>query len=72
MTGVQTCALPISGVSLCADASQYFFWDGVHPTTNVAKLIGIGLASAAPEPSAMLLLAAAALALVGVGRKRRA
>ena len=60
-----------TGVSLCADPSQYFFWDGIHPTTDVARLIGIGLASAAPEPSAMLLLATAALALVGLGRKRR-
>lgn len=61
-----------TGVSLCADPSKYFFWDGVHPTTDVAKLVGIGMAVATPEPGAMLLLATAALALVGVGRKRRA
>ena len=61
----------LTATSLCADPSQYFFWDDLHPTTGVAALIGQGLAAAVPEPASMLLAAAGVLALIGLGRKRR-
>ncbi|KAH7404794.1 hypothetical protein KP509_15G043200 [Ceratopteris richardii] len=36
--GLQTCSVP-GTYKVCKDASKYLFWDSVHPTTEVDKLV---------------------------------
>jgi phospholipase/lecithinase/hemolysin len=43
---------------VCTQASQYVFWDDVHPTTSTDALLGRAFAaSAVPEPRSLLLQA---------------
>ena len=55
--------------TICANPSEYFFWDEVHPTTNINTVIAQAAANAVPEPLT-ILGAVTALGLAG-GLKRR-
>jgi phospholipase/lecithinase/hemolysin len=46
------------GTTVCADASQYLFFDDFHPTTRVHSIVAQGFASTVPEPGSLILLAA--------------
>jgi outer membrane lipase/esterase len=58
-------------VSGC-NASQYLFWDGIHPSAAGHTLIANAMLAvvAVPEPSSMLMLAAGLLMLTMVARRQ--
>jgi phospholipase/lecithinase/hemolysin len=60
----------VSGVSVCADPSQYLFWDSVHPTTAGHAVLGGAFAAAVPEPETYALMLGG-LALIGLLSRRR-
>jgi phospholipase/lecithinase/hemolysin len=66
-------SVPCSSLIACATdpamQSQFFFWDDIHPTTQVASIFGGSLAQAVPEPETWALLLAG-LALVAWMRRR--
>jgi phospholipase/lecithinase/hemolysin len=65
---------PISPTSVVPNASEYLFFDGVHPTTVGHGLIADAALGVVPEPSSALILfsgAAAVLFAVGLGFHRR-
>ena len=74
--GTASCADPIiTPTSVCSDPASYVYWDRLHPTTAVHRIVGEGLtaalsASAVPEPvsAALLVPGLAGLALL---RRRR-
>jgi phospholipase/lecithinase/hemolysin len=46
-----------NGVTICANPSQYLFWDAIHPTTAADAILAQQFAAAAtPEPSTILML----------------
>jgi phospholipase/lecithinase/hemolysin len=58
--------------SVCADASQYLFWDQTHPTAGVHQLIGdLAFAAVVPVPGSALLFPAGLLVLMAVRRRNR-
>ncbi len=60
-----------NGITVCANPSQYLFWDGFHPTTTADSIVAQNFAAAAtPEPSTMLLLGTAIPGLMMVIRRR--
>lgn len=65
----------LSPGSVCADASQYLFWDRTHPTAAVHQLLGdLAYASVVtvPVPGSVLLFPAGLLVLLAVRRRRAA
>jgi phospholipase/lecithinase/hemolysin len=58
-------------LSLCADATGYFYWDRLHPTTAAHALLGSQMLAAVPEPASMLLMAMGTLGLLGLSARRR-
>lgn len=61
-----------NGSSVCADPSQYLFWDGFHPTTTADAILANDFYQAAtPEPSTILMLASGLAGLAGLLRRRR-
>ena len=63
-----------NGTTVCADPSQYLFWDDVHPTTSADALLAaqFDIAVTTPEPSSILLLGTGIAAMAAMLRKRRA
>lgn len=56
-----------------ADCSGYVFWDGLHPTAAMHRVIAdAALAAAVPEPQSALLLLAGGLAVITIRRRRLA
>lgn len=65
------------GGTVCANPSQYVFWDGIHPTSTAHQILGqqmlaVTLAAAVPEPASWGLMAMGGLALLGWRRRRQA
>jgi phospholipase/lecithinase/hemolysin len=63
-----------NGVTVCANPSQYLFWDQIHPTTSTDAFLAAQFDAAVttPEPSSILLLGSGIAAMAGLLRKRRA
>ena len=58
------------GTTVCANPSQYLFFDDFHPTTATDAFVAQGfLATAVPEPSSFILIFSG-LILCGTLRKR--
>jgi phospholipase/lecithinase/hemolysin len=61
-----------NGVTVCADPSQYLFWDDVHTTTAANAVFANEMEKLLPVPEpAMLALTGIGLAAAGVRRYRR-
>jgi outer membrane lipase/esterase len=67
LTNVQDACLTAAGV--CADPSQYLYWDNFHPTERTGQIIAASLRAAVPEPATMALFAVS-LGLLGWTRRR--
>jgi len=63
-----------NGVTVCANPSQYLFWDDVHPTTSADAFLAAQFAATltTPEPSSLLLFGTGIAAMAGLLRKRSA
>lgn len=57
------------GVTVCSDPDAYFFWDSVHPTAAVHRVVADGALAAIPEPGTALLLGIG-LCAMAAGRRR--
>jgi len=57
--GISNTTTPcFDGSTVCANPSQYLFWDGFHPTTTVDTIVANDFLATAetPEPSSLMLL----------------
>ncbi len=59
------------GIAVCANADQYLFFDGFHPTTAADALLAAAFASAVPEPATVALMVLA-LGTLGWSSRTRA
>jgi cholinesterase len=57
------------GATVCADPSEYLFFDSFHPTTATDAILARGFAAAVPEPGAMALIVIAFAACLGASRR---
>lgn len=57
-------------VSGCNPAN-YFFWDGIHPTSAAQNLVAGAMLTAVPEPASALLMVLGVAGLVAARRARR-
>ena len=55
--------------SVCTDPDSYLFWDGVHPTDAVHRILAREFAQAVPEPQTYAVLAVGLLILAAWGRR---
>jgi outer membrane lipase/esterase len=63
------------GLVACANPDDYFYWDGIHPTTDMHALLAAGLLSvidehAVPAPATLALTLAGLLSLAFTRRRR--
>ena len=56
-------------VTVCADPSQYLFYDSFHPTTAADAIAARAFENAVPEPSSIVLLLTACA--FGIGSRKR-
>jgi phospholipase/lecithinase/hemolysin len=63
-----------NGVTVCANPSQYLFWDDFHPTTSTDAFLAAQFDAAVttPEPSSILLLGTGIATMAALLRKRTA
>jgi len=59
-----------NGTTVCANPSQYLFFDDFHPTTAADKFVAAGFLATVPEPSTFVLVIGGLL-VGGILRKRR-
>ncbi len=52
-----------AAATVCANPSEYLWWDNVHPTTGIHARIGGAALTAVPEPWLVVLVVVAALAV---------
>ncbi len=62
--------LDLAAGTLCEDPDTYLFWDGVHPTDAVHRILAGEFAAAVPEPQVYVFLAIGVLVLSVVRRRR--
>jgi len=60
----------VHGTTVCANPSQYLFFDDFHPTTAADRFVAAGFLATVPEPSTFVLVIGGLL-VGGILRKRR-
>ncbi len=62
------CSAAANAVACEQDSYSYFFWDGIHPTAAVHRLLAGAMVAVVPEPGSVALLA---LGLFGIAAARK-
>jgi phospholipase/lecithinase/hemolysin len=58
------------GTNVCADPSQYLYFDDFHPTTAADAILARGFAAAVPEPGTLALVTITLFGLGASGRRQ--
>lgn len=62
----------LTGVTVCANPSEYVFFDDFHPTTHTHAILAQALLQAVPEPGTLVLVGSMVVFIRGIGRRETA
>ena len=68
-TNIMQPCLDTSTLSVCSDPNSYAFWDDVHPTAHLHRVLANEVLAAVPEPAEWVMLLAGLGMVLGWGRR---